>query len=131
MLVEHEAISRVAEASSNTPGGFSLLDLQHFSGHRDLRMLQRYSHLCTSALAKKLDAAFAGPTYQHRGRTRLKKSISTIQPNISDDGCTANISSSSAPKLADQDRTKPQQLSKIAGIFGNFRQRPRGHKVTS
>lgn len=45
--LRHEAISRVAEASSNTLGGFSLLDLQHFSGHRDLRMLQRYSHLCS------------------------------------------------------------------------------------
>lgn len=76
--LRHEAISRVAEASSNTPGGFTLLDLQHFSGHRDVRMLMRYAHLCTQALAKRLDAAFAsdGETHIHRGRRRLNSNAS-------------------------------------------------------
>jgi hypothetical protein len=73
--LRHEAISRVAEAGSNTPGGFSLVDLQHFSGHRDVRMLLRYAHLCTRSLAKRLDAAFADDeqTTSHHGMRRLKK----------------------------------------------------------
>lgn len=73
--LRHEAISRVAEAGSNTPGGFSLIDLQHFSGHLDVRMLLRYAHLCSQSLAQRLDAAFAkkdGET-AHRGRRRLAK----------------------------------------------------------
>ncbi|WP_345811821.1 site-specific integrase [Paraburkholderia sp. PREW-6R] len=71
--LRHEAISRVAEAGSNTPGGFSLVDLQHFSGHRDVRMLLRYAHLCTQSLAKRLDAAFESPSesISHHGRRRL------------------------------------------------------------
>jgi integrase len=71
--LRHEAISRVAEASSQLPGGFSLLDLQAFSGHRDPRMLMRYTHLTPTGLAKRLDAAFAKPenVTLHRGRRRL------------------------------------------------------------
>lgn len=76
--LRHEAISRVAEAGSNTPGGFSLVDLQHFSGHRDVRMLLRYAHLCTQSLAKRLDAAFADDKQAalHHGVRRLKKGAS-------------------------------------------------------
>ncbi len=75
--LRHEAISRVAEAGSQTPGGFSLLDLQAFSGHRDPRMLLRYTHLTPTGLAKRLDAAFSatglkyGKAVYHRGRKRL------------------------------------------------------------
>ncbi|WP_313704205.1 site-specific integrase [Massilia sp.] len=73
--LRHEAISRMAEAGSNTRGGFSLVDLQHFSGHRDVRMLLRYAHLCTQSLAKRLDAAFADDeqTTTHHGMRRLRK----------------------------------------------------------
>ncbi|WP_312843355.1 site-specific integrase [Diaphorobacter nitroreducens] len=78
--LRHEAISRVAEAGSQTPGGFSLLDLQAFSGHRDPRMLLRYTHLTPTGLARRLDTAFAaedraspGAVTTHRGRTRLTK----------------------------------------------------------
>lgn len=73
--LRHEAISRVAEASSNTPGGFTLVDLQAFSGHRDTRMLLRYAHLCAQSLAKRLDAAFADTKQvgNHHGRRRLKE----------------------------------------------------------
>jgi integrase len=72
--LRHEAISRVAEASSNTPGGFTLVDLQAFSGHRDTRMLLRYAHLCAQSLAKRLDAAFSDTNQVacHHGRRRLK-----------------------------------------------------------
>lgn len=69
--LRHEAISRVAETSK-----FSLIDLQAFSGHRDVRMLLRYAHLCTTQLAAKLDEAFAESgagslTHMHRGRKRI------------------------------------------------------------
>lgn len=76
--LRHEAISRVAEAGSHTPGGFSLVDLQAFSGHRDTRMLLRYAHLCAHSLAKRLDAAFAdkSQTTTHHGRRRLSKNAS-------------------------------------------------------
>ena len=73
--LRHEAISRVAEAGSRTPGGFSLLDLQAFSGHRDPRMLIRYTHLSASGLARQLDAAFAAQELHtvHHGVKRLSK----------------------------------------------------------
>lgn len=68
--LRHEAISRVADT-----GVMSMLDLQAFSGHRDVRMLLRYAHLCAEHMAKRLDEAFAsgeGHTV-HRGFRRLTK----------------------------------------------------------
>ncbi|MNN15417.1 site-specific tyrosine recombinase XerC [compost metagenome] len=81
--LRHEAISRVADVGGNLPGGFSLIDLQAFSGHRDTRMLLRYTHLCMPSLAKRLDEAFADRTQTvvHRGQRRLKKGA---QLNIKD-----------------------------------------------
>ena len=85
--LRHEAISRVAEIGSNTPGGFSLIDLQAFSGHRDVRMLLRYAHLCAQSLAKRLDAAFGSVdlSHTHRGRKRLKKEAQITISDIIDD----------------------------------------------
>lgn len=82
--LRHEAISRVADAGGNLPGGFSLVDLQAFSGHRDTRMLLRYTHLCTPSLAKRLDAAFADrhQTLIHRGQRRLKNGGSLTMKEI-------------------------------------------------
>ncbi len=73
--LRHEAVSRVADAGGKMPGGFSLVDLQGYSGHRDTRMLLRYTHLCMPSLAKRLDEAFADQTQTvvHRGQRRLKK----------------------------------------------------------
>lgn len=73
--LRHEAISRVAEAGSQVPGGISLIDLQAFSGHRDTRMLLRYTHLTPGGLAKRLDLAFKDKEQVtfHRGRRRLSK----------------------------------------------------------
>lgn len=73
--LRHEAISRVADAGAQLPGGFSLVDLQAFSGHRDTRMLLRYTHLCTPSLAKRLDEAFKDQKQYtlHRGQKRLKE----------------------------------------------------------
>ncbi|MFC4523246.1 site-specific integrase [Cupriavidus pinatubonensis] len=92
--LRHEAISRVAEAGSNTPGGFSLVDLQHFSGHRDVRMLLRYAHLCTQSLAKRLDAAFASPSesISHHGRRRLTSGASVTLKEILDESAPAPAS---------------------------------------
>lgn len=94
--LRHEAISRVAEAGSNLPGGFSLIDLQHFSGHRDVRMLLRYSHLCTRALAQRLDAAFKTKPdgtesgfVVHHGRKRLKKESGVTLSDIVNDSAAS------------------------------------------
>ncbi len=66
--LRHEATSRLAES-----GQYTLLDLQAITGHRDMRMLQRYAHLCTRKLAEKMDIALPKPTrvYMHRGRQRF------------------------------------------------------------
>ena len=68
--LRHEAISRLAET-----GKFTLPELQVFSGHRDVRMLMRYAHLCATQLAGKLDECFKDETKVrvHRGRTFLNK----------------------------------------------------------
>ncbi len=73
--LRHEAISRVADSGGRLAGGFSLVDLQAFSGHRDTRMLLRYTHLCMPSLAKRLDQAFANAVVPavHRGRRRLAR----------------------------------------------------------
>jgi len=82
--LRHEAISRVADAGAQLPGGISLVDLQAFSGHRDTRMLLRYTHLCTPSLAKRLDQAFAdkAQTTTHRGRRRLAMGASVTMEDI-------------------------------------------------
>lgn len=78
--LRHESLSRAAEAGHGTEGKpFTLIDLQAISGHRDLRMLARYAHLCAKHLAKRLDAVFAdagvkldgGHRSGHKGRRRL------------------------------------------------------------
>jgi integrase len=82
--LRHEAISRVADAGGKLPGGFSLVDLQAFSGHRDTRMLLRYTHLCMPSLAKRLDDAFAdqSQTVIHRGQRRLKKGATLTMAEV-------------------------------------------------
>lgn len=68
--LRHEAISRAAES-----GVFpTVLDLQAFSGHRDIRSLARYTHLCTTGIAKKLEDAESRRMENHRGRQRLRSS---------------------------------------------------------
>jgi integrase len=102
--LRHEAISRVAEIGSNTPGGFSLLDLQAFSGHRDVRMLLRYAHLCAQGLAKRLDAAFSSSTKSviRHGRKRLTAEAKIPLKSIIDGEAldTADESSETSPKVA-------------------------------
>ncbi len=82
--LRHEAISRVADAGAKLPGGFSLVDLQAFSGHRDTRMLLRYTHLCMPSLANRLDEAFADQKQVglHRGQRRLKQGAKLTMKEI-------------------------------------------------
>jgi integrase len=70
--LRHEGISRAAE-SGKFP---TVLDLQAFSGHRDIRSLSRYTHLCMTAIAKKLEEAEVARLAElgHKGRQRLKTS---------------------------------------------------------
>lgn len=65
--LRHEATSRLAES-----GKFQLIELQAITGHRDMRMLQRYAHLCAGKLAQKMDEAFEKKieVKYHRGRKR-------------------------------------------------------------
>ncbi|VTU18251.1 site-specific integrase [Variovorax sp. RA8] len=85
--LRHEGISRAAES-----GLFpTILDLQAFSGHRDLRSLSRYTHLCMTALAIRADQAEAArlEKMEHNGRMRLKQSaLSSLG------GATATVRSS-------------------------------------
>lgn len=72
--LRHEAISRAAES-----GLFpTVVDLQAFSGHRDIRSLLRYTHLCATRIAQTLDRAEAARR-AHRGRQRVKPSEMPVQ----------------------------------------------------
>src|SRR5690606_15072657 len=67
--------------------------LQAFSGHRDTRMLLRYTHLCMPSLAKRLDKAFAdqAQTTNHHGRRRLAKGASISMEDICSTAVTARV----------------------------------------
>lgn len=101
--LRHEAISRVADAGGRLPGGFSLVDLQAFSGHRDTRMLLRYTHLCMPSLAKRLDEAFAdqSQTVVHRGQRRLKKGAKVTMKELTN---------AVVPALASEHVQEPEDL---------------------
>ncbi|MFG6458387.1 site-specific integrase [Roseateles sp. BYS96W] len=103
--LRHEAISRTAEAGANLPGGFSLVELQAFSGHRDVRMLLRYAHLSATSLAKRLDAAFgdAQQTYVHRGVRRLAKGASVSLAQIINAPAETNATAAADAPMTDGD----------------------------
>lgn len=115
--LRHEAISRVAEAGSDTPGGFTLVDLQNFSGHRDTRMLLRYAHLCTKSLAQRLDAAFASTeqSHVHHGRRRLKRGASVTIQELANESA---VRSTSAPDVApsEQPLTTPSNVIHVSFV---------------
>jgi integrase len=74
--LRHESISRLAES-----GKFQLIELQAISGHRDVRMLLRYAHLCAGNLAEKMDDIAVERTekeYFHRGRRRRVESATPV-----------------------------------------------------
>lgn len=109
--LRHEAISRVADAGARLPGGFSLMDLQAFSGHRDTRMLLRYTHLCTPSLAKRLDEAFADQQQVslHRGQRRLKQGATLTMKDIVNAPSSTEQTAAGADVRHDDD-TLPDQL---------------------
>jgi len=80
--LRHIAISRVADT-----GLFSLIELQAYSGHLDIRSLLRYAHLCAKKLAKRLDEALGqkAMTYVHKGQTRLKKGAGVFMGQLARD----------------------------------------------
>ena len=112
--LRHEAISRVAEAGSNTPGGFTLVDIQNFSGHRDTRMLLRYAHLCTKSLAQRLDAAFASTeeSLVHRGRRRLKRGASVTIRELANESATRSTGAFSVAPT-EQPLTTPSNVIRV------------------
>lgn len=75
----HEALSRLAES-----GKFTIPELQVFSGHRDVRMLMRYAHLCASRLAAKLDECFKDESKVrlHRGRKVLNRNAAVKMSDV-------------------------------------------------
>jgi len=56
--MRHEGLSTAAEAGRAAGMPLDVIALSKLSGHRDLRMLARYSHLCAGELADRLDEAF-------------------------------------------------------------------------
>jgi integrase len=56
--LRHEAISRITEAGYASGRPFDVVTLASITGHRDLRMLARYTRLCTGEIARRLDEAF-------------------------------------------------------------------------
>lgn len=109
--LRHEAISRVAET-----GAFTLLDLAAFSGHRELSMLQRYTHLCSKRMAHKLDEVFkkATNTRQHKGRKFLSKAgLELARPALEEIGMEGV--DGAADGSADHAAPPPAEPSKAAG----------------
>ena len=97
--LRHEGISAAAES------GMTLAELQAFSGHRDIRMLLRYTHLCMTKLADKLSAALAAGTLKN-GRRRMKSGelkLADLVNAAADEGSSAPIP------------TPPRPLQRTAG----------------
>lgn len=104
--LRHEAISRLAES-----GRFGLLELQSISGHRDIRMLQRYAHLCAGNLAAKMDEIRGEVTeYTHRGRRRtaVKAEAATVPLSSSEsDLDVASAPNRGSVKTVEKSQTNP------------------------
>lgn len=93
--LRHEAISRLAES-----GKFELIELQAISGHRDTRMLLRYSHLCSRGLAEKMDSVHVGKAedYLYRGRIRrVVKKLKRAEVSFQENGAALSNLPTSVP----------------------------------
>jgi integrase len=80
--MRHEGISRAVD-SGQFP---TLIDLQAFSGHRDLRSLSRYAHPLASVMNQRLQAAeeLRLEKLGHEGRARLSSSLLMLRNNAQD-----------------------------------------------
>ena len=95
--LRHEGISRAAES-----GLFpTVIDLQAYSGHRDVRSLSRYAHLNTTVLANRLEQAEEKRLegMDHKGRARLKTSELHWLGNLPSDSTEANVAIQPAPVI--------------------------------
>jgi integrase len=115
----HESISRVAET-----GQFGLVDLQAFSGHRDIRMLLRYSHLCATRMAVKLDEAFKdeAAVRVHQGRKYLSKRASIAMKDcveVPEDDASVALEAQ-APLATGQHPTLPSNVILFPGTRTNL-----------
>lgn len=115
----HEALSRLAES-----GKFTLPELQVFSGHRDLRMLMRYAHLCASRLAHKLDECFKDveKVRVHRGRRFLNKRAG-VAPGALMDGAEPLTCSQAAAVPACVSALQEQESTRLGANVIAFRPR--------
>lgn len=124
----HEAVSRVAET-----GQFSVSDLQAFSGHRDLRMLTRYTHLCASKLASKLDECFKdeAKVRVHCGRRYLNKAATVNMRDVveatfatqASGGSPIDASPSARPATIEQDMSL-HSGARCHGVINGITYRP-------
>jgi integrase len=110
--LRHEGISAAAES------GLTLAELQAFSGHRDIRMLLRYTHLCMSKLAAKLSAALAAGTLKN-GRRRMKAG----ELKLSDLTNAAAEEASSKPIPTPPRPVQPGTASNVIEFPGKHRER--------
>ena len=120
--VRHEALSRLAET-----GKFTLPELQLFSGHRDLRMLMRYAHLCASRLAGKLDESFkdSSKIRIHRGRRFLNKAASIDLAALSNASSAPAASAAHPGEGAARSDTDPPAVASRASNVVPFPARKR------
>lgn len=114
--LRHEGISRMAES-----GLFqTVLDLQAYSGHRELRSLSRYTHLNTTSIAQLAEQAEVNrlEKMEHNGRLRLKRSTLT---NLG--GGTDTVRES--PSLLDAQHTLGTALPNNVVVFEAFQRAAR------
>ena len=73
--LRHEGISRIAESAHMAGIPITLIELAAISGHRDLRTLARYAHICASNLAQRLDQAFEKAADSEAGLRKGRKRL--------------------------------------------------------
>ncbi len=112
--LRHEATSRLAES-----GKFQLIELQAITGHRDMRMLQRYAHLCAGRLAEKMDTACERTTkeYVHRGRKRKVVKVGAVF----DGNQELQISNDLPYTVNRSERKPPPKMASNVVLFPNVR----------
>lgn len=73
--LRHEGITRIAESAHMAGIPITPIELAAISGHRDLRTLARYAHICASNLAQRLDQAFERAAESEAGLRKGRKRL--------------------------------------------------------
>lgn len=118
--IRHEGLSAAAEVGRAAGMPLDVIALSKLSGHRDLRMLARYSHLCAGELADRLDEAFerAHKKVQLRkGRVRVSGVRASTRPSA---GATASVAEMDGSTTNDEgalmlDDARPARSSSCSG----------------